>query len=140
MANAFKCPTCRHRGAIECYPPFSEPKPQQFLQLSSERDLLQREFVCYHTKVPLSETTLGIGVSLKRALKSGEINNVHPTLDLLCNKAFTKEEIRVSLANEPFNYWLPLYFGESKPYEVKKLVYNEGLKANRTDVKVVDPL
>jgi hypothetical protein len=141
-ANGYKCNTCRHRGSIECFPPFNdkETKLESFTQLNTERDLLEKEFVCYHTKVPLSETTLGVGVSLKRAVKSGEVNNVHPTLDLLSNKAFTKEEIRTSLANEPFNYWMPLYFGDSKPYEVKKMVYDEATKTNKYDVKVIDPL
>jgi hypothetical protein len=81
--------------------------------------------VCYHSKVPLSETTLGIGVALTRALKTGEVNKVFPTLDLLCNKAFTKQNIRKSIAGESFNFWLPLYFGESQPYEVKKMVFDE---------------
>ena len=92
QANAYKCNGCRHRGAIESFPQFSdkEIKTESFIQLRTEKELLEREFVCYHTKVPLTDTTLGIGVSLTRALKSGEVNNVFPTLDLLSNKAFTK--------------------------------------------------
>jgi len=43
----------------------------------------------------------------------------------LSNKAFTKAGIRKSIANETFNYWMPLYFGEKEPYEVKKLIFDE---------------
>jgi hypothetical protein len=43
----------------------------------------------------------------------------------LSNKAFTKAGIRKSIANEPFNYWMPLYFGEKEPYEDKKLIFDE---------------
>lgn len=44
------------------------------------------------------------------------------------------------MANEPFNYWLPLFFGESEPYEDKKLVYDEATKTNKYEVKQIDPL
>lgn len=139
-ANAFKCNSCRHKGSIELFPSFNETTTEQFISLKTEKQLLQAELLCYHTKMPLAQTTLGVGVALTRALKTSQVNNVFPTLDLLSNKAFTKDEIRKSIANEPFNYWLPLYFGESQPYEVKKLVYDEETKTNRYDVKIIDPL
>lgn len=90
--------------------------------------------------MPLSETSLGVGVSLKRALNTGEINSVFPTVDLLSNKAFTKQGIRKSIANEQFNYWLPLFFGETERYEVKKLKFDEASQTNKYEVKTVDPL
>lgn len=101
--------------------------------------LLEKEFACYHTKAPLAETSLGIGVSLSRLPRTGEIRNVNPTLDLLSIKAFTKHKVRTSMAAERFTQWLPLFFGEKKPYEVKKQVFDNETQKYRTEVKTIDP-
>jgi hypothetical protein len=42
----------------------------------------------------LKETTLGVGISLKKSLTTGEIKYVNPTMDLLSMRAFTKLKIR----------------------------------------------
>jgi hypothetical protein len=125
-ANSFKCPSCRHRGSIEPFPTFNEREKTigEFILLEEPHSLLEKEFVCYHTKTPLSDTTLGVGVSLSRLPRTGEIRNVNPTLDLLSLKAFTKHKVRTSIANERFTHWLPLFFGERKPYEIKKQVFD----------------
>lgn len=104
-----------------------------------ESELLEKEFVCYHTKTPLSEASLGIGVSLSRLPRTGEIRNVNPTLDLLCLKAFVKHHVRTSVAAERFTHWLPLFFGERKPYEVKKQVFDEETDQYKTVIKKIDP-
>jgi hypothetical protein len=140
-ANAYKCPTCRHRGSIEPFPAFNEREKivGDFILLEEPVGLLEKEFVCYHTKTPLSETSLGIGVSISRLPRTGEIRNVNPTLDLLSLKAFTKHKIRTSIASERFTHWFPLFFGEKKPYEVKKQVFDSETQKYKTEVKTIDP-
>jgi hypothetical protein len=125
-ANAYKSNLSRHRGSIEPFPTFNDREKiiGDFILLEDPHSLLEKEFVCYHTKTPLSEASLGIGVSLSRLPRTGEICNVNPTLDLLSLKAFTKHKVRTSIAKERFTHWLPLYFGEKKPYEVKKQVFD----------------
>lgn len=140
-ANAFKCHSCRHRGSIEPFPVFNDREKVigDFILLEEPLNLLEKEFVCYHTKTPLAEASLGIGVSLSRLPRTGEIRNVNPTLDLLALKAFTKHKVRTSIANERFTHWLPLYFGEKKPYEVKKQVYDPETQKYKTEVRTIDP-
>ena len=87
----------------------------------------------------MSEASLGIGVSLSRLPRTGEIRNVNPTLDLLCLKAFIKHHVRTSVASERFTHWLPLFFGEKKPYDVKKQVFDEEAGSYKTVIKNIDP-
>jgi hypothetical protein len=68
----------------------------------------------------LKEATLGIGVSITRLPRTGEIRMVTPTIDLLSLRAFIKQRVRFSLSNERFSHWLPLYFGENDEYEEKR--------------------
>jgi len=140
-ANSFKSSYSRHRGSIEPFPTFNDREKVigDFILLEDPHSLLEKEFVCYHTKTPLSEASLGIGVSLSRLPRTGEIRNVNPTLDLLSLKAFTKHKVRTSIAKERFTHWLPLYFGEKKPYEVKKQVFDNETQKYKTEVKTVDP-
>jgi hypothetical protein len=85
--------------------------------LKDEKTLLGEEFLCYHTRNVLPETSLGIGISLSRLPRTGEIRSVTPTLDLLCLRAYSKLKVRKSVSNERFTHWLPLYFGEETPFK-----------------------
>jgi hypothetical protein len=85
---------------------------------------LEEEFLCFHTRNRLAETTLGIGVSLSRLPRTGEIRSVTPSLDLLCLRAFSKHDVRSSIDGVKFTHWLPLYFGESQPYTKKTQKFN----------------
>ena len=78
-------------------------------------------------------------MSLSRLPRTGEIRNVNPTLDLLCLKAFIKHHVRTSVALERFTHWLPLFFGEKKPYDVKKQIFDEEADQYKTVVKTIDP-
>ena len=89
-----------------------------FVIVRDPKAMLAEEFLCYHSRSKLPEVSLGIGVSLSRLPRTGEIRSVTPTLDLLCLRAFTKQKVRKSIENERFTHWLPLYFGERQPYEV----------------------
>ena len=51
-----------------------------------------------------------------------------PTLDLLSLRAFTKQKVRRSIDGERFTHWLPLYFGESQPFDVTFMEPKPGSK------------
>lgn len=52
-ANAFNCPTCKHRGPIEPYPPFNTKDNDiaSFVLVRDPKQLLMDELICYHTKL-----------------------------------------------------------------------------------------
>lgn len=111
-------------GPLKPYPPF-HPKEQEkdaFIMIQSKQQLLYNELTCFHTKLNLRDASLGVGVSLNRLPRTGEIRLVNPTLDLLSMRAFVKHKVRHSLANDKFTHWLPLYFGENDTYEIKNRV------------------
>lgn len=124
QANDYKCvhPECNHQGPIKPYPPFNtkEKDVKSFIMIKTPKELLLEELTCFHTKMKLKEATLGIGVSINRLPRTGEIRMITPTLDLLSMRAFIKQKVRHSLSNEKFTHWLPLFFGESDIFEIKK--------------------
>lgn len=73
---------------------------------------------CFYTKMNISENVLGFGVSVTRFYDSGIIQNVVSTFDILSLRAYLKET-RVSLSNESFTYFIPLYFGVEKERTLK---------------------
>lgn len=85
--------------------------------IKTPKQLLAEELVDFHTKQKLKDNTLGIGVSLSRLPRTGEIRMITPTLDLLSMRAFVKHKVRLSLSNEKFTHWLPLYFGEKDTFD-----------------------
>jgi hypothetical protein len=92
--------------------------------IKSPDELLRDELICFHTKMKLKESTLGIGVTINRLPRTGEIRMVTPTLDLISMRAFIKQKVRHSLSNEKFTHWLPLFFGEKDEFEEKRKVYD----------------
>jgi hypothetical protein len=94
QANAFRCthPDCNHQGPIKPYPPFNQKEKDlsSFIMVKTPEQLLSEELVCFHTKMKLRDTTLGIGISINRLPRTGEIRMITPTLDLLSMRAFTK--------------------------------------------------
>lgn len=92
--------------------------------IRSKDDLLSDDLVCFHTKLRIRDATLGIGVSMTRLPRTGEIRTISPTLDLLSMRAFIKQKVRYSLSNEKFTHWLPLYFGEKELIDTKRKVYD----------------
>lgn len=105
--------------------------------VKSPDELLRDELVCFHTKMKLRESTLGIGVSINRLPRTGEIRMVTPTLDLLSMRAFIKQKVRHSLSNEKFTHWLPLFFGEKDEFEEKRKIYDpETKKWDQKAVKI----
>eukprot|EP00347_Sterkiella_histriomuscorum_P023864 403333121 len=131
-ANAFRCvhPDCNHQGPIKPYPPFNnkEKDLEQFVMIKTAESLLQEELSCFHTKLRVKDTSLGIGISINRLPRTGEIRMITPTLDLLSMRAFVKQKVRHSLSNEKFTHWLPLYFGEKDIIETSRQVYEPATK------------
>jgi len=101
--------------------------------------MLSDEFLCFHTRTRLSEASLGIGVSISRLPRTGEIRTVKAANDLLCLRAFGKNKIRKSIGNDSFSHWLPLYFGEFDKYVTKKQVFDEKEEQYIMVEKEVDP-
>lgn len=91
-----------------------------FIMVKKQDELLSEELTCFHTKMRVKEATLGIGISITRLPRTGEIRMITPTLDLLSMRAFAKQKVRHSLSNEKFSHWLPLFFGERDVFEVKR--------------------
>jgi hypothetical protein len=96
--------------------------------VKTAEDLLAEELVCFHTKLRVKDASLGIGVSINRLPRTGEIRMITPTLDLLSMRAFIKHKVRHSLSNEKFTHWLPLFFGEKDIIETKREVYEPATK------------
>lgn len=96
--------------------------------IKSPDELLKDELVCFHTKASIRETTLGIGITTTRIPRTGEIQTVKPTVDLISLKAFSKLNVRHSAGNEKFDQWLPLYFGETDTIVKMKEVQNAETK------------
>lgn len=140
-ANAFKCTECSHRGPIEPYPKFhdKDQDEEQYVVLREPKEMLRDEFFCYHSRTRLAEQSLGIGISISRLPRTGEIRTVQPTLDLLCLRAYTKQKVRNSASNERFTHWFPLYFGEKEPYERKTQVWNEEAESYEDKIEKIDP-
>lgn len=118
-ANEFRCEECGHQGPGTPKPAFNERDQDEasFIVMRDPKTMLADELLCYHSRNRMPEVSLGIGVSMSRLPRTGEIRSVTPTLDLLSLRAFTKQKVRKSLENERFTHWLPLYFGEKEPYE-----------------------
>ena len=115
-ANEFSMLEVGHKGPLSPWPPFhnKEADLTSFVMVKSEKEIIENELVCFHTKLLSTETPLGIGVSITRLPRTGEIKSVDPTLDLISLKAYMKEGVRNSLDNASFTHWMPIYFGVEK--------------------------
>ena len=141
LANAYKSEKCRHRGSLEPYPPFHEREndTDAFVVMRDPKVMLAEEFVCYTSRNRLPDVSLGIGVSISRLPRTGEIRSVQPTLDLLSLRAFTKQKVRRSIDNSRFTHWLPLYFGERQPFETKVQKFDQATKEFVQETRQIDP-
>ena len=115
LANEYRCDLCGHMGPGTPKPAFHEREADEasFIIVRDPKKMLADELICYHSRNKMPEVSLGIGVSMSRLPRTGEIRTVSPTLDLISLRAFTKQKVRKSLCGERFTHWLPLYFGES---------------------------
>lgn len=127
QANDFSCHTCKHRGPLSADPPFAKNEQIMddfILKKKTPVELLKDELVCFQTKVPVREGTLGIGITIKRSPRTGLCMYVNPTMDLMSMRSFTKLHIRKSIKNEKFTHWFPLYFGEKEVFTIESKEYD----------------
>jgi ubiquitin-protein ligase len=111
----FKCPLCKHRGSSNPYPDF--PKiTEQNTKLTQEqyKEAKKKEICCYHRKTNFEEGPLGLGISISKIPRTGEIKGITPCFDFVAFKTYTKERLRVAFNGEHFTHWFPLYFGVKK--------------------------
>ena len=109
----FKCPLCKHNGSVNPYPPFPETKENKLTQ-KKYRELKEKEICCYHRKTNFHDCALGLGISISKIPRTGEIKGIIPRFDFIAYKTYSKEKLRVSFNGEPFTHWFPLYFGEKE--------------------------
>ena len=138
-AKNFKCLLCKHKGPLSPYPPFAkEVDADEFIQVKTPKELLKEELLCFHTKMPLKDGTLGVGITLKKNPRTGLLMYVNSTMDLMNMRSFTKLKIRRSLANERLTHWLPLYFGEDEIFTDESEHYDTKLEKMVTTKKTVN--
>ena len=115
--NEFKCLECKHRGSTNPYPEFLQKVENESLfKLSPEqyKKLKFEELCCYHRKTNFRECPLGLGISVSKVSRTGEIKGVEPCFDFVSFKSYTKERLRTAFNGKRFSHWFPLYFGENK--------------------------
>ena len=69
---------------------------------------IKREFICFYTKETFEDTILGYGINVNFYKGNDTIKNITPVLDLLSFESFNKNEIRHSVWNDEFRFWLPI--------------------------------
>ena len=115
-ANELVLPEIGHKGPLSPWPTFTskdkEVDPNNYKIKKTDKEIILDQLICFHTKLSYNETFLGLGVSIARLPRTGEIRSVEPTLDLISLKAYMKESVRHSLDNASFTHWLPIYFGQ----------------------------
>ena len=113
--NEFKCSQCKHKGSSNPYPEFPKINEEN-AKLTQEqyKEAKKKEICCYHRKTNFEETALGLGISISKIPRTGEIKGITPRFDFIAFKTYTKERLRVSFNGEPFTHWFPLYFGVKK--------------------------
>ena len=111
----FKCPLCKHNGSSNPYPPFPQVA-EQSVKLTQEqyKEEKKKEICCYHRKITFEEGALGLGISISKIPRTGEIRGITPRFDFIAFKTYTKERLRVAFNGERFSHWFPLYFGVNK--------------------------
>lgn len=109
-----------------------------FIMVKTPQELLYEELVCFQTKFPVKEATLGIGISLKKSPRTGLCMYVNPTLDLMSMRAFSKLKVRRDLSGARFTHWFPLYFGEKEVYTLQSENYDEEEEKMVTTEKKID--
>ena len=113
--SEFKCSQCKHKGSSNPYPEF--PKiTEQNTKLTQEqyKEAKKNEICCYHRKTNFVDAAIGLGISISKIPRTGEIKGITPRFDFIDFKTYTKERLRVAFNGEPFTHWFPLYFGVKK--------------------------
>ena len=111
----FKCSQCRHKGSSNPYPNFPEITEKNIkLTKKQYKEEKKNEICCYHRKTTFLEGALGLGISISKIPRTGEIKGITPRFDFIAFKTYTKERLRVAFNGERFTHFFPLYFGIEK--------------------------
>jgi ubiquitin-protein ligase/Ran GTPase-activating protein (RanGAP) involved in mRNA processing and transport len=118
IANDFKCSCCKHKGKGDPWPKIKKIEEfkveDDFKTIESPTAVYEDGLRCFHSKMGVDETHLGIGLKVTTIARNGEINQCQPILDYISLKSFYKNGIRRSVNGETFGYWMPLYFKNSQ--------------------------
>ena len=87
------------------------------MTLDEENDLIKKELTCFHTKLPFTDNQLGLGLKVSKIPRTGNIREAETFFDYISIKAFLKESINMTSANERMTHWLPVYFGKGDNIE-----------------------
>jgi len=93
------------------------------------------ELVCFHSKVPYWEDTLGIGLDISINPHTHTISAINTPLDMLSHDVFLKEGVRKSVWGHTFQHWIPVFInkghGNMKLFEkcVQKVYANTPTKS-----------
>lgn len=115
--NEYKCPRCKHRGSSNPYPEFYKvDQDMSLFKLTPEKykEVKLQEICCYHRKTTFLETPLGLGITISKIPRTGEIKGIVPCFSFVSLKSYSKEKIRTDFEGNRFTHWFPLYFG-TKP-------------------------
>ena len=91
--------------------------PDSFVMCKSEAERMRDEICCFHSRLRAEECALGVGISMTRVPRTGELRSVESTLDLLSLRAYIKDSVRASLSKAKFTHWFPLFLGNDQPAE-----------------------
>ncbi|KAL6055035.1 Merozoite surface protein 1 [Balamuthia mandrillaris] len=97
------------------------------LVFETERNQIDRDLCCYVNKTGPTEDVLGVPVVYTINPRTKQVDYISSTLDILSATAFHRYGTRVSVWNEDFSDWLPLYISEEHfrralPYFKKTIV------------------
>lgn len=99
-ANEFKDPTVGHYGKSNPWPKFEEKK------VSTIKDfklLVKDELKCYHSRISIEENPLGLLVNITRNFRTGKIQDVSVSKEIVCLKSFINESLRYDIDNVKYS-------------------------------------
>lgn len=110
--NEFTDKCSGHKGAKNPKPEFPEiPKVTDVLQVVREN--VKNEYSCVMRKIGFWETPIGVGISISRVPRTGEIKGINVIQEYISLKSFQKQRIRsIGFQKQRFTFWLPIYFGK----------------------------
>jgi ubiquitin-protein ligase len=83
---------------------------------------IRREFICFYTKQSFENTILGYGINVLFHRGSDTIKSIKPVLDLLSIDAYNENNIRISVWNEEFRFWLPININSKHVNNAKNII------------------
>lgn len=78
IANDYKCSCCKHKGKGDPWPKVKKAEDfkveEDFKTVKSEQSVYEDGLRCFHSKLGVDETHLGIGLKVTTIARNGEIN------------------------------------------------------------------